>query len=153
METANKNDWMVNQSFERSLEVISAINRVSIDAKLRLAGVSQGSQDSEVTAARSFLQGFVSTLSGLAIRAQESEDRIAFGADPRMSSLARQFLGGRQQSADVVAYDLSELQDLETLLKGESNVDYSQLVERLAHLRSALEQHGQTDAAIIFNEV
>ena len=39
MENAGKNDWLASQSLERSLDVISAINRISIHAKLRLAGI------------------------------------------------------------------------------------------------------------------
>lgn len=153
METANRNDWMVTQSLERSLDVISAINRISINAKLHLAGVADVAQNNEIKDARSLVKGFVSTLSGLATRAQESEDRIAFGADPRMSSLARQFLSDRSQSSGAIAYDLGELKELEAILGSEESVDNAILIERLAHLRSALEQHSQADAAIIFNEV
>jgi hypothetical protein len=70
-----------------------------------------------------------------------------------MSSLARQFLSDRSQSSGAIAYDLSELKELETMLGSEEVVDDGVLIERLAHLRAALEQHSQADAAVIFNEV
>jgi hypothetical protein len=153
MDNAKKNDWMVTQSLERSLEVISAINRLSINAKLRLAGLVDTALDSELEGARCLVQNFVSTLSGLATQAQESQDRIAFGADPRLSTLARQFLSDKSQSTGSIAYDLEELKELGTLLSPGEAIDYPLLIEELAHLRSALEQHSQADAAIIFSEV
>ena len=153
MDNARKNDWMITQSLERSLEVISAINRLSINAKLRLAGVAYTATDDELRSARSVVQTFVSTLGGLVAQAQASQDRIAFGADPRLSNLARQFLSDRPQAGGSVAYSLGELKELEHLLSEGESADRRLLVEELAHLRSALEQHSQADAAIIFNEV
>ena len=153
MDNAKKNDWMVTQSLERSLEVISAINRLSINAKLRLARVADTATDKDIEASRSLVQSFVSTLSDLVTQAQESQDRIAFGADPRLSNLARQFLSDKSQTSGSVAYRLDELKELESLLSKGEDVDGRLLIDELAHLRSALEQHSQADAAIIFNEV
>ena len=39
MDSAGRNHWLVSQSLERSLDVISAINRVSIHSKLQSAGL------------------------------------------------------------------------------------------------------------------
>jgi hypothetical protein len=92
-------------------------------------------------------------LSDLIEKAAESEDKIAFGADPRLSSLARKFLVHPVQGGGSVAYRPEELKELKTLLEGDDVAKYDLLVEELAHLRSVLEQHAQADAAIIFNEV
>jgi hypothetical protein len=153
MDITRRNDWMITQSLERSLEVISAINRLSINAKLRVAGLSDTATDDEIKSARSVVQSFVSTLGALVTQARESEDRIAFGADPRLSNLARQFLSDRPQGPGFVAYSLDELKELEYLLSQGENADRRLLIDELAHFRSALEQHTQADAAIIFNEV
>lgn len=153
MDHAKKNDWMITQSLERSLEVISAINRLSINAKLHKAGLPDTATEDEVRSARSLVQVFVSTLRSLAAQAQESQDRIAFGADPRLSSLARQFLADRPQPGGRVAYGLDELKELEDLLSKGDDADCEPLIEELGNLRSALEQHSQADAAIVFNEV
>lgn len=154
MDNLKRNDWMISQSLERSLEVISAINRVSINAKLTLAGLRDTASKDEVESARCLVQNFVSTLDGVITQTKDSQDRIAFGADPRLSNLARQFLSERPPGgAPSVMYGLDELKQLEGLLAEGENADRRLLIEELARLRSALEQHSQSDAAIIFSEV
>ena len=56
MENAGKNDWLASQSLERSLDVISAINRISIHAKLRLAGIADTTTRDELNSARRSLK-------------------------------------------------------------------------------------------------
>ncbi len=153
MDSAGKNHWLVSQSLERSLDVISAINRVSIHAKLRSAGMEDTATADEVDAARKVLIAFLKTLSDLVEKAAESEDKIAFGADPRLSSLARRFLAHSAQGVGTVPYRTGELRELKALLEEGDATKHDVLVEELAHLRSVLEQHAQADAAIVFNEV
>jgi hypothetical protein len=153
MDSAGKNHWLVSQSLERSLDIISAINRVSIHAKLRSAGMEDTRTADGVDAARKVLIVFLKTLSDLVERAAESEDRIAFGADPRLSSLARRFLAHSAQGVGAVPYRPEELKELKALLEEDDAAKHNVLVEDLAHLRSVLEQHAQADAAIVFNEV
>src|SRR6266480_2602499 len=92
MENAGKNDWLASQSLERSLDVISAINRISIHAKLRLAGIADTTSPDELNSARRSLTAFLGTLSEVIEKAGGTQDKIAFGADPRLGSLARMFL-------------------------------------------------------------
>ncbi len=153
MESAGKNDWLVSQSLERSLDIISAINRVSIHSKLLLAGMEDTTTPDEVDAAWKVLTGFIKKLNDLIEKAAESQDRIAFGADPRLSSLARKFLAHPAQGVGTVAYGAEELKELKTLLEEGDAAKHKVLVEELARLRSVLEQHAQADAAIVFNEV
>jgi hypothetical protein len=153
MDAAGKNDWLVSQSLERSLDVISAINRVSIHSKLTSAGMKDTATSEEVDVARKVLIAFLKTLSDLIEKAAESEDKIAFGADPRLSSLARKFVAHPAQGGGTVAYCAEELKELRALLEEGDAAEREVLVEELAHLRSVLEQHAQADAAIVFNEV
>lgn len=153
MDSAGKNHWLVSQSLERSLDVISAINRVSIHSKLQSAGLEDTASPDEVGAARKMLIAFLKTLSDLVEKAAESEDKIAFGADPRLSSLARRFLAHSTQGVGTVPYRTDELRELKALLEEGEAAKHDVLVEELAHLRCVLEQHAQADAAIVFNEV
>lgn len=153
MDSAGKNDWLVSQSLERSLDIISAINRVSIHSKLHLAGMEDTTTPEEIEAAREALTGFLGTLTELIEKAEGSEDKIAFGADPRLSTLARKFLSHPAQGAGTVLYDPEDLKELKVLLEKGEAVRHEVLVDQLAHLRSVLEQHAQADAAIVFNEV
>ena len=102
MDSAGKNDWLVSQSLERSLDIISAINRVSIHSKLRLAGMEDTTAPEEIREAREALTSFLGTLSELIEKAEGSEDKIAFGADPRLSTLARKFLSHPAQGTEPV---------------------------------------------------
>lgn len=153
MDSAGKNDWLVSQSLERSLDIISAINRVSIHSKLRLAGMEDTTTPEEIRGAREALTSFLGNLSELIEKAEGSEDKIAFGADPRLSTLARKFLSYPAQGTGSVLYHPEDLKELKVLLEEGDAAQHDVLVGRLAHLRSVLEQHAQADAAIVFNEV
>jgi hypothetical protein len=153
MDNPGRNDWLVSPSLERSLDIISAINRVSIHSKLHLAGMEETAKDQETEDARKTLTRFLSTLSDLIEKAEGSEDKIAFGADPRLSSLARKFLSNPAEVGGTVFYRPEELKELKVLLEEGDATNLKELVEGLAHLRSVLEQHAQADAAIVFNEV
>ena len=66
-----------------------AIDRVSIHSKLRLEDVEDATAPEKLESARNALTTFLGKLSELIHKAEESEDKIAFGAHPRLSSLAR----------------------------------------------------------------
>lgn len=153
MEDDRKNDWLITQSLERSLSLISAINRVSIDLKLRSAGVIKTECAEQVESSRNLLIRFLIALSQLIERAAESEDKIAFGADPRLSTLARNFLEPSTLAVGVVPLNSEELREMRTLLEKGDTADTAILTKELARLRSILELHSQADAAIVFNEV
>ncbi len=153
METSGKNDWLASQSLERSLDIISAINRISIHSKLQLAGMKDAATSEELSSARSVLTNFLGVLSELIERADETEDKIAFGADPRLSNLARKFLVHPAQNAGSVLYRADDLKELKALLEERNAVNHEALIKGLAYFRSVLEQHAQADAAIVFNEV
>jgi hypothetical protein len=153
MEEDRKNDWLISQSLERSLSIISAINRVSIFLKLRSVGIRESVISEQVDAARKLLIQFLIALSAVVERAAESEDKIAFGADPRLSTLARKFLELSAQGVGVVPFSAEELKEMKVLLEKGEAADDNVLAKELGHLRSVLELHSQADAAIVFNEV
>ena len=153
MENVGRNDWLVTQSLERSLDVISAINRLSIHSKLKLAGLNDSTSKEETEAARKLVTSFLGLLSDLIERASASEDKIAFGADPRLGSLARRFLVDQSGAGGPAQYRLEELNDLRNMLNEGEAADHDLLIKELAHLRTLLEQHSQADAAIVFNEI
>jgi hypothetical protein len=153
MEEDRKNDWLISQSLERSLSIISAINRVSIYLKLRSVGIKETAISEQVDASRKLLIQFLTALSAVVERAAESEDKIAFGADPRLSTLARKFLELSAQGAGVVPFSAEELKEMKVLLEKGEAADDNVLAKELGHLRSVLELHSQADAAIVFNEV
>ena len=153
MESVGKNDWLVSQSLERSLDVISCINRVSIHSKLRSAELEDTATQEELHAARETLILFLKTLSDLIQRAAGTEDKIAFGADPRFGSLARRFLAQPGQGGGPVGCQLEDLKELRAFLEKDDATDDKVVIEELARLRAVLEQHAQADAAIVFNEV
>src|SRR5260370_20447903 len=115
MENAGKNDWLASQSLERSLDIISAINRISIHAKLRMAGIADTTTPDELNLARRSLTAFLGTLSEVIEKAGGTQDKIAFGADPRFGSLARKFLPLPGQTTGAGSVPLADLKGLKTL--------------------------------------
>src|SRR5437879_12637917 len=82
MDSAGKNDWLVSQSLERSLDIISAINRVSIDSKLRLESVEDATSPGALESARKALTTFLGALSEVIHTAEESAGKIALCPEP-----------------------------------------------------------------------
>ena len=117
MEEDRKNDWLISQNSERPLSIISAINRVSIYLKLRSVGIRETAISEQVDASRKLLIQFLIALSAVVERAAESEDKIAFGADPRLSTLARKFSGTLRAGAGVVPFSAEELKEMKVLLE------------------------------------
>ena len=148
-----KGDWLAASSFERTHEVLSAINTLSIHAKLHLAGARDPASEEEVKAAREHLLGFLSGLDELLIEAEQEDDRAVVGADPRMVDLARRYLSARKRwPRPSVVFELP-IGELSSLVRSEREEDLPRLVECLRGLRMLLEQHSVADTAGILGDL
>src|SRR2546425_1138204 len=87
-----RNDWLAAAQFERTQAVLSAINTLSINAKLTLAGVENPVTACEIEQARDRLLTFVRNLSDLVSSANQSSFGTIVGTDPQMSQIARHLI-------------------------------------------------------------
>lgn len=145
-------DWLTASSFERSSEVMSAINVLSIHAKLTLAGVDDPTDLAEISKAKARLVRFLEELRRLVDGAGQTQANLMVGTDPRLGELALEYIGERKRLPPrALLYTLS-LAQLSALVESDSAEDVPKLVECLESLRSLFEQHAHTDIAGIFGD-
>jgi len=144
-------DWLAAASFERMHEIVSAVNTLSIHAKLTLASVADPSPEMEIRKARKRLLDFLQRLEAALEGIQQSADGAVVGTDPQLGELALQFLhvgaGGRRGSAPALA--MATLPDLIRSNRGE---DLSRLVPYLDELRALVEQQTHADVTGILGD-
>ena len=140
-----KSDWMAASSFSRSREVISAINMISIHAKLALGGEKDPHDEAELRNARERLTNFLRDFGGLVEQATTNQDGIIIGSDPRIAELAQMFISERQQLPQKSPLFKLPLQNLISLVQSDNLQEMPDLISSLRDLRNILEQHSHSD--------
>lgn len=147
-----KNDWLTTSSFERAFEVVSAINILSIHAKLTRDSTKNPIDIVEVKKARTRLLTFLEALQALMDNAEKDQGGIVVGADPRLSELALHYISEqRRLPPRSLLYTLSITQ-LENIIRSDKAEDMPTLVGCLESLRSLVEQYAQADIAGMFGD-
>jgi hypothetical protein len=142
-----KSDWLAASSFERTHETISAINTLSIHAKLTLTNIPDPASEADLESARQHLIAFLNRLQALLEGARPSQGGAVVSADPQLGELAMRYLlddrsrPGRTPSSAV---PMSAVVDL---VRSERREDMEALVEHLRSLRTLLEQYSHNDIA------
>lgn len=147
-----KNDWLTTSSFERAFEIVSAINILSIYAKLKIAGTVDPAGMEEIKNAQSTLSKFLEALEELIENAKRDQSGIVLGADPRLTELALHYMSEQHRlppRSILYTFSVTQLKNLIQSLKIE---DMQTLVECLAPLRSMVEQYTQADIAGMFGD-
>lgn len=146
-------EWLAAGSFERTHEVISAINRISIDAKLELSGTHASHSTHDVEEAKISLKSFLSRFEGFVREVEANQKAPVLGADPRMGLLARRFVAEKTQRVHNSKLYKAPIDEVVALIDSNNSADRLALVEALRDLRSLLEQHAHADIVGILGEV
>jgi hypothetical protein len=131
-----KHDWLAASTFEQTHEVVSAINTLSIRAKLLLEGVQDPAPAENVEQARCRIRAFLSRLRSLLDDSRGGSSVV--GADPEMSEIALKLLShgvrGRRgyQTPQLLVV-------LPNLIESDDEDDLRQLIVGLEELRSLVE--------------
>lgn len=144
--------WLDARSIEYALEVISAINDLSVETKLRLEGRAVDADREKRTAeARRTLAEFLARLRPVVEEASRS-DEVTVTGDPQMARLARDMIAERQQipRTNSGAMDLDNLRDL---VERQRLADGDRLIEGLRSLRRLLSQHVQPGLTELMGDV
>jgi hypothetical protein len=145
-----KSDWLASASFVRTIELISAINTLLINAKLKLGGVPDPTGDDDIRQARERLLGFLAEFEALVRAAEDSRNGTIVGADPRLGQLALHFLTERKRGGpSLYSRPLSQTANL---VRSERGEDIPELMRSLEALRSLFEQHGYADIVSLFGD-
>lgn len=138
-------DWLAASSFERTHEIISAINTLSVHAKFIDGGIEGGESIENVQKARSRLRWFLERLQALLKQEGSTPSGPVVGSDPRLAEFASRFYSERQRlPRRSVLYSLP-MDQLKVLISSEKRDDVPDLIACLHDLRSLVEQHSYAD--------
>jgi hypothetical protein len=147
------NNWLAAESFDRAHSIISALNTLSIHAKMILANADDTARNSDVEKARTELHAFLENLGSLVTEAERTREGMVTGTDPRLSQLARTFIAKRRQWPQPSRlYDVP-LSEVNRLLESDSPDDLRRLVAYLQELRVLLEQNVHNDISRILGDI
>lgn len=147
-----KHDWLAAASFERTDEMVGAINALSIHAKLALADVDDSPDGERVCQARAALLAFLDIFEAVVREVASDRDGAMVGADPRLGALASRYLAAKgrwPRRTELFALSFDELREL---VRSERREDLPALVSSLRGLRALLEQHAHEDVAGILGD-
>jgi len=148
-----KNEWLTAHSFERAHNLISAINTLSIRAKLCLAGVDDSSREDEVEKAREHLLAFLGRFEAVVQGAERNRDGTVLGADPRLGQLAKKFLSVKSQWPRRSTLYSSSFTEMRELLTSKRAEDQQSLINFLRDLRLLVEQHAHSDIIGVLGDI
>ncbi|MDP9350112.1 MAG: hypothetical protein M3P51_00995 [Chloroflexota bacterium] len=151
--TVMKADWLAASSFERMHELVSAINILSIHAKLRLAEKADPRPGEELQAARSRLKKFLAEFEDVLREADRGGGGALVGTDPRLGEMAMRFAAAHRRLPQTSELYRFPPEHLSGLIDSESAKDLPLLIESLRDLRSLLEQSSQADVVGILGDV
>ena len=148
----NNSEWLTAENFEYAHRAVSAINTLSIHAKLLLAGKHDAPRSAEVREARSFLREFLKRLDEVIRDAQQRRGTVV-GTDPRSRELASKFVSAKSRMPRRSVLYSTPIDELQRLVDSERSADLSRLISALRELRVVIEQHAHTDIAGILGDV
>lgn len=144
-------EWLTAESFERNHRLLSAINTLSIHAKLACDGVTNSPHVGDVEEARRELRHFLDRMGPLVHDVEVHREAPLLGADSRLSSLVRQYAISRKRSSSVL--HRLPIEQVATLLVSQNQADQQRLIEYLAALRQLVEQHAYADVVGLLGEI
>jgi hypothetical protein len=147
------NEWLTAESFESAHEVVSAINTLSIYAKLQLADLDHGAREKEAAQARDRIASFVDRLANVVQSAERRPDGSVLGVDPRLGELASKFLSERSQLPRRSPLYSVSFAEMRHLLSATTSEDLKKLIGLLRALRVLIEQHAHSDIVGILGDV
>lgn len=145
-------DWLTFQSFQRSQEVLKAINTLSTHLKLMLSSVADEERSQAAEQSVETLQAFLDELEAAA-RQADQEPALMLGVDPRFQQLVHDYLAARRHRGFRSRLFTDSISDVKMLLDSNARNDQRALVECLAELRVLVEEHMHADISQILGTI
>ncbi len=147
------NEWIAAENFERTQELIVAVNALSIYTKLTLAGVANAAYAEEAAQARTTLHTFLDRFTSIVAEVERTRRSVVAGIDPRLHQLVTYFVTQRRRlPSRSILYSLP-LDELRSLLDAATPADMERLVACLRELRAVLEQQLHADMSSLLGEI
>ena len=146
-------DWLTFQSFQRSQEVLKAINTLSVHLKLMLGGIADEERSQAADRSVETLRAFLDELEAAARQAGRTELALMLGVDPRFQQLVRDYLAARRHRRFRSRLFTEPIGDIKALLTSNVRDDQKALVECLVELRVLVEEHMHADVGQILGAI
>jgi len=146
-------DWLTFQSFQRSQDVLKAINTLSAHLKLTLNGIADKERSQAADQSVETLQAFLDELEAAAHQADRTEPAPMLGVDPRLQQLVYSYLTARRHRRFRSCLFTEPIGDTKALLRSNAQDDREALVECLAELRVLVEEHMHDDVSQILGAI
>ena len=147
-------NWLAIQSFQHDQDVLSAINILSIDIKLELAGVLDEKRAKAANQARDKLASFFQQLEAMLQEAGKTGSEPLLGTNLRLRQLVANFSAAkRDRTRFRSALFRSSLSHAQQLLYSTNETAKRSLLQCLEELRILLEEHIHGDAVRILGEI
>jgi hypothetical protein len=146
-------DWLTFQSFQRSQEVLKAINTLSAHLKLTLNGIADKERSQAADLSVETLQAFLDELEAAAHQADRTEPAPMLGVDPRLQKLVHSYLTARRRRRFSSCLFTEPIGDIKALLTSHGQSDQEELVKCLAELRVLVEEHMHDDVNQILGAI
>lgn len=137
-------EWKASQNFERTHELISAINLLSIHAKMMLMEGVVVFSPPKIEKARKSLLSFLDQLDQVVTNAEMNSVILTLGVDAQLNLLGKEFIVFRKQTFNPALKELS-IAKLKQLVQSEDPQQYQQLIDSLTGLRELIELNSQSD--------
>jgi hypothetical protein len=146
-------DWLTFQSFQRSQEVLKAINTLSTHLKLMLNGIADKERSQAASQSIETLRAFLDELEAAARQADRTEPAPMLGVDPRLQQLVHSYLAARRRHRFRSRLFTEPISDIKALLTSSDRDDREALVKCLAELRVLVEEHMDDDVSQILGAI
>jgi len=148
-----RSKWLVTSNFERMHELISAVNILSIHAKLKVAGVPDPTNQSRIREAKKRLLAFLVRFQALILDTERQNNRAVIGADPQLEGLVLRYLDQKKRlSEDAQPFALS-LDRLRDLISEDTLENMPELISSMREFRSLFEQHAYVDVVELIGQM
>lgn len=145
--------WLSYQSFQYSQQLISALNTLIIDLKLRESGKVSGELSPKVTEAFESVDGFLEAFDSIVIRVEQSQSSSPLGTSARMRELGMRYLKARRNSkkfrSELFTQTISRFRGQ---LQSHNSDDRKLLISGLEEMRTLIEEHFNEDISEIVGE-
>jgi hypothetical protein len=145
--------WLITSNFERMQDLISAVNTVSIHAKLRTAGIEDPNDAPKLQQAKERLLAFLDRFQELIEDTERSQSRTVIGADPQLGDLVLRYLDQKRHLPEGSPLFSVSFDKLRELIQTESLENVPEFISFMKELRSLLEQHAYVDVVDLIGEM
>jgi hypothetical protein len=138
--------WQLAESFERTRQLLSAVNTLSIHTKLLLAGHNDSGRKVAAEDAKIAIKAFLERLQSELPEFEKDLNSSITGAPRRTNELIRRFALARKQMPTSSPLFSLPVPEFVCLLDSNRQNDRQLSVEGLATLRDLLEKHHHVDS-------